>query len=244
MLGLALLVSLHPVLIGIIVLLVSRPRPMQNLLVYWVGSLAVNIPSLLIPLIVLHSTPALRSISHDLATPTSALSSTIRHIEIGLGVFFLSLTAVMAVRFWARSRVGVPTPAGATATTVQDPDMPTGIRRLLGRAQNAWDSGALWVAFVIGLVGLPPPLMVLFVDSIIVASGAPIGMQISAAVLFVVGMFAVVEITLVSYLVKPAKTRAILQRLHDWALAHRRHVLIAIFAVAGFWQLAHGMGIV
>ena len=244
-LGLALLVSLHPVLIGTVVLLVSRPRPMQNLLAYWVAALMVNVPSLLIPLIVLHSTPAFRSFSQDLIAPESALSSTIRHIEIGMGVVFLSITALIAMRSWARQRVRVDaTPAGATATLVQDSSKPTAIQRLIGRAQNAWDSGALWVAFVIGFIGVPPPLMVLFVDTAIVASGASIGAQIGAAILFVVGMFAVVEITLVSYLVKPAKTRAVLQQLHDWALAHRRHVLILIFAVAGFWQLGKGMGII
>ena len=41
-LGLALIAALHPFRLAIILLMVSRPRPVQNLLAYWVGSLAVG----------------------------------------------------------------------------------------------------------------------------------------------------------------------------------------------------------
>lgn len=64
--------------------------------------------------------------------------------------------------------------------------------------------------------------------------------QVSAAITFIVGMFAVAEITLVSYLATPAKTQAVL--LHNWALAHRRQVLVAILAVVGVWMVANSMG--
>ena len=80
------------------------------------------------------------------------------------------------------------------------------------------------------------------VTAIIVTSGAAFGVQVSAAIAFVVGMLAVVEITLVSYLVTPAKTQAVVQLLHDWARAHRRKVLVAIFAVVGVALAAQGMG--
>ena len=73
--------------------------------------------------------------------------------------------------------------------------------------------------------------MVLLVDTTIRASGAPIATQVIAAIAFVVTWFAFIEITLVSYLLTPTKTHAVLRPLHDWALAHRRWVLVAIFAV-------------
>lgn len=99
----------------------------------------------------------------------------------------------------------------------------------------------MWVAWVIGLGsvsidGVP------FVAAIIVASGAAIGMQVSAAIAFLVGMYAVIKVILVTHLVWPAKIEAVLRLLHDWARAHRRHVLIAIFTVVGVSQLAQGMG--
>jgi hypothetical protein len=74
------------------------------------------------------------------------------------------------------------------------------------------------------------------------ASGAAIGTQVSAAIAFVVGMLAVVEIILGSYLATPAKTQALLRLLHDWVLAHRRQILVATFAVGGVALVAQGMG--
>jgi Sap, sulfolipid-1-addressing protein len=261
-LGLALLVAVNPVLLGVILLMISRPRPVPNLLAYWVGGLIVNVACLLVPLVALHLTPTFTSFAQDLATPATAASSTVRHVEIGMGVLALSIAALMTVRFLARQRAHLPTPDDNTSILVLDSNTPTAIssplgraqdaateggsaiRRLLGRLQNAWENGSLWVAFMFGLGGLPPPLLVLFVDTTIVASGAAIGTQVIAAIAFVVGMLAVFEIVLVGYLAAPAKTQAVLRPLHDWALAHRRQVLVAIFAVVGFFQLAKGMGIV
>jgi hypothetical protein len=239
---LGLLVMLDPVRFAVILLVISRPRPVQNLLAYWVGCLIVSVPPLLVPLMVLHFTPMFRSFAHDLATPATVASSTVRHIQIGVGVLALSIAALMTVRFLARQRAHLPTPGANASTLVLDSNTPTAISRLLGRAHNAWENGSLWVAFVIGIGSVPPAPMVLFVLATIVASGAAIGTQVSAAIMVVVEMLAVVEIILVSYLATPAKTQAVVQLLHDWVRAHRRQLLVAIFAVVGVWQVANGMG--
>jgi hypothetical protein len=259
-LGLALLISLNPLLLGVILLIISRPRPLQNLLAFWVGCLIVNVPAMLVPLMVLHLTPTFTSFAQDLATP--AANSTVQPIQIGIGVLALLIAALMTVRLRVRQRAHLPTPGGNKSILVLDSNTPTAIsrplgraqdaatkvgsaiRRLLGRAHNAWENGSLWVALVFGMGYLPPPPLVLLVDTTIVASGAAIGAQVSAAIAFVVAMLAVVEITLVSNLVAPAKTQAVLRPLHDWARAHRRQVLVVFFAVVGFWQVAKGMGIV
>jgi hypothetical protein len=55
-------------------------------------------------------------------------------------------------------------------------------------------------------------------------------------------MLTVEEIILVSNLARPAKTQQFLRRLHDWALAHRRKLMVAIFAVVGVSLMAQGMG--
>jgi hypothetical protein len=256
---LALLMALDPVRLGWTLLVVSRPRPVQNLLAYWVGTIIVSVPGVAIPLTLLHVTPMVRSFTQDVAT-----NSTVRHIQIGSGVLTLAIAALMTVRSLTRRRRRAQLPAsdGTTSTLVLDPNTPTAVspplgptqdapteggsayRRLLGRALNAWESGSLWVALVIGIGCMPPPDWVLLVLVITVTSGAAIGTQISAAIVFVVGMLAVVEIMLVSYLAAPAKTQTMLRLLHDWALAHRRQVLVTMFAVAGVSLMAHGLGIV
>lgn len=68
------------------------------------------------------------------------------------------------------------------------------------------------------------------------------GTQVVAAIVFVVGVLALLEITLVSYLIAPARTEVILQALHEWALANRRKILIAMLAVLGVSLVANGIG--
>jgi Sap, sulfolipid-1-addressing protein len=88
---LALLAALNPVRLGLVLLVVSRPRPVQNLLAFWIGCLAASIAILLVPLIALHVTPMFRSLVQDLASPATLASSTVRHIQVGMGVLTLSI---------------------------------------------------------------------------------------------------------------------------------------------------------
>ena len=256
LLGMAIMFAVNPVLLAVIVLMISRPRPVQNLAADWLGSTIITLVGLLIPLMVLHVAPAFRSFSQGLAT--SGKNPTTQFLQLCMGLLMLSIAGVVAVRA-ARERAHVPIPAGNASASVQGAETPipitspfgnaqgaaterkSPIRRLVRRLQNAWEGGALWVAFVFGLAGLPPPILVLFVLTPIVSSGYPIGMQVIAVILFVIGMFAVAEVTLVSYLIAPTKTLAVLRPLHDWALAHRRHMLITICSVAGVVQVINGV---
>nr|WP_083654157.1 GAP family protein [Mycobacterium sp. GA-1841] len=252
----AIMFAVNPVLLAVIVLMISRPRPVQNLAAYWLGSLIVSLAGLLIPLMVLHIAPAFRSFSENLTT--SGKNPTAQLVQFGMGVAMLAVAGVVSVRA-VRERSRQPVPAGRTADGTQEAAAPAQMmspfgtspdtapadgspfRRLVGRLQGAWEGGALWVAFAFGLAGLPPPMLVLFVLTPIATSGYPVGVQILAVILFVIGMFAVVEVTLVSYFLAPARTVAVLRPLHDWALAHRRHMLIAIFSVAGVVQVINGL---
>ncbi|WP_157011520.1 GAP family protein, partial [Mycobacterium celatum] len=167
-LGLALLGALHPVRLGLTLLIISRPRPVLNLLAYWLGGLTLSVPVLLVPLVVVHSTPMFKSVTHE--SGTAAASSTVRHIQLGIGVFALSIAALMTVRHLARQRARVVTPEN-NPSSMAGSDTPIAIRRLLVRAQDAWENGSLWVAWVIGFVSVSVD-GVLFVAAIIVASGA------------------------------------------------------------------------
>jgi hypothetical protein len=259
LLALALLGALNPIRISLVLLMISRPRPLQNLFVYWLGLLTMTIPALVIPLLVLHFTPGLRSFEQDLASPATAASSTVRHIQIGTGVLALAIAAFLAVRFWARRRARL-TAGGNRVTEAGDPVMPAAISRLLGREQgeptqgrsairrqldrvrNAWEDGSVWVAFVLGVISGPAADGILYVLAIIAPSGATLGTQVGAAITFVFAIFAVVEVMLASHLVAPAKTQAVVRILHDWVLTHRRKIVVAIFAVLGVSLVAQGIG--
>ena len=265
LLGLALLITLHPVRLGVILLMISRPRPLQNLFAYWAGCAIAGLYSLLVPLVVLHVTPIFDSFATNFANPTA--NPTIRHIEIGMGALTLVIAAALGVRFATRQlarprgRHEVHQAAsGGTSPLVPHSNTPTAISRLLGttpdaateggsvnrrllrRVRSAWENGSVWVAFVIGVAMGPGLDGAVFALAIIVASGASFGVQITAAITFVIAMLTVEEIILVSNLARPAKTQQFLRRLHDWALAHRRKLMVAILAVVGVSLMAQGMG--
>ena len=269
---LAFMLALDPLRLVLILLLISRPRPLQSLLVYWVGAMTASVLYMLVPLIVLHVTPGFRSVAQHLATQAIFGSPTVRHIQFGMGVVTLLIAARMAVRLRAGQYAYVATPADTPSPLVAASNTPTatsqpldrapaapteggspilrlGARavgawhRLWGPAVGAWESESPRAALIVGLLSGPPPLTVLLVLTTITASEAAIGTQVSIAIAWVVGMFAIVEIILVSFLVSPTKTETAVRRLHDWALAHRRHVWIAMIAVVGIALLAYGMGV-
>lgn len=256
LLGMAILMAFNPALLALILLVISRPRPIQNLLVCWIGCLTTNIPALVVPVVLLHRAPMF-------SPQAPAATAATRHIQLGMGVLVLSVAALIAVRFWVRRRAHVPTPigSGTTSTQVLESEGPTpisspfagvgdmaeggsAIRRLFGRLQRAWDSGVLWVALVCGMGFLPGFPLVLFVATTVVSSGATTSTQIIAVILFVVAMFAVFEVAVVSHLIAPVRTQAVLQPVHDWALANRRQVMIGIFVMIGLLQVVKGLGII
>ena len=107
---------------------------------------------------------------------------------------------------------------------------------------RTWESGALWVALVIGFWAGPNPSLVMFSLATILASGAAIGAQIGAALVFIVVSLAVVEIVLASNLIAPTKTQAALRRVHDWVGGYRTQILVAILTLVGLAFVVQGSG--
>lgn len=254
-LGLALFVSLNPMLLALILLMISRPRPIPNLLAFWIGCLIVNIPVWLVPLMALHLVPSFESWAQELATPST--DTGIQPLQFGTGVFCLLVAGWMTLRL-LRQRVAEPVPVavGGNASTPPESEEsgPTGgggvfagvrarFRRLVSRAKEAWENGAVWVSLVFGLAYVPPPPLVLLVNTIIVASGATVGTQVVAVLVFIVTMLAVFEIALLGYVIAPNRTEAVLQPIHDWARTHRMQVMLALFAIVGLWQVVTGAGL-
>jgi Sap, sulfolipid-1-addressing protein len=234
---LALIAAIDPLRLGIVALVISRPRPMLNLLVYWLGAMAAG-SAVAVCLLIL---------PHDFApmfmqtVSAAAASSTGRHTRIAIGVLALLSAMLIAVRYSDR-RARVPTAGGDPSALAMQPSAPTAYSRLLGRAQGALEGGSLWVAFVAGIGSGPPPGEYLLALAALATSGAAIGTQISVAIAWIVVMLAVVEIPLITYLTTPAQTQAVILQLHNWIRFRRRRILAVLVAVAGGLLVATGMG--
>jgi Sap, sulfolipid-1-addressing protein len=234
---LALMAAIDPVRLSIAALLISRPRPLGNLLAYWLGAMAANSAAAVGLLILLHGFAPMfmQTVSAAAASPTG------RHTRIAIGVLALPFAAVIAVGYSAR-RARAPMAGDDPSALAPRPSAPTAISRLLGRAQGVLEGGSLWVAFVAGLASGLPPVEYLVALAAIAASGAAVGNQVTVAIAYIVVALAVFEIPLVSYLTAPAQTQRVVLQLHNWVRFRRRRILAVMVAVAGVVLMASGMG--
>jgi hypothetical protein len=233
---LALVAAIDPVRIGIVALLISQPRPTRNLLVFWLGGITTGTAVALIVLLPLHG--LVLSVVRVLVSVTSR--PIVAHAQVAIGVLALQVAALITAQYWARQRTPAPVTGTGASGLVQEPNTPTGSSRLSMRGQL--ERGSLVVAFAAGIAMATPPVEYLGAIVAILASGAGADAQVSAALMFTLVAFAVAEVPLISYLASPAKTQAVLLRLHDWIRARRQLILAVMVAVCGVLLVVAGTG--
>jgi Sap, sulfolipid-1-addressing protein len=236
---LALMMATDPVRLGVTLLLISRPRPILNLLAYWLGAMLVGVTAAVVVLTMMRdfAPTLLQNLSSLAATPV------VRHAQIAFGVLALLLAALTTAGLPARLRLRVPVSVGGDPSALLlQPSTPTGISQLLGRARGVLGGESLWVALAAGIGTGPAPLEYLVALTAILAMRGAIGTQISAAVVFNVVMLAVCEITLVSYLATPRRTLAIIDQLNSGVRTHRRRIVSLMIGVAGVCLVVTGSG--
>ena len=234
---LALMMATDPVRLGVTLLLISRPRPILNLLAYWLGAMLVGVTAAVVVLTMMRdfAPTLLQNLSSLAATPV------VRHAQIAFGLLALLLAALTTAGLPARQRLRVPVSVGGDPSALLlQPSTPTEISQLLGRARRVLGGESLWVALAAGIGTGPAPLEYLVALTAILAMGGAIGTQISAAVVFNVVMLAVCELTLVSYLATPTRTLAIIDQLNSWVRTHRRRILSLMVGVAGVCLVVTG----
>jgi hypothetical protein len=231
-LALALVATADPVRIGIAVVLFARPRPVLHLVALWLGGMAVGVVLALGVLFGLHDVAL--GVMHRVEVATT--SSAAGHIQIAMGVLALVVAALIAVGFSVRQRTRVATVADDGPGRAG----PTAFSRLSTRALGALQDGPAWITFLIG-VGISTDFRYLAALTAILASGAAVGTQVTAAAVYTVVGFAFAEIPLVSQLASPARTRAVMLYVHDWVRARSRAVLGVIVAVLGICLMTTGM---
>lgn len=227
--------ALEPTRMGIAALVVALPRPIRNLFAYWIGVFAAGIAFYLAGLFVLRD-----YIAPAVIVMKSAMASTaVPPIKIALGLLTLALVTMFVVR--SRVRQALPVPVGGPAEAVAE--KPTGFAAL---PRISWhrrvEGGSLAITFVAGLATSTPPLEFLGAMLAILASGAAAGVQLSAAVVFMLVASAIVEIPLVLYVFSPARTQAAVLRLQGWLRAHHRPILLVFLSLFGVFMFACGLG--
>jgi hypothetical protein len=222
--------------LGIAFVLISQRQPARCLLAYWLGAMASAIATAALLLTVL------RKLTPMLADHVAALttSSTAGYIQITLGLIALPLAVLVARGVFPRQRslelVGAPSAPPSA------PPTPAALARLSALADDGREERAFWLSFVAGTISATPPIEYLVVLVAILGSGAALGTQFGAALIFVVVALAAIEIPLLSCLATPARSQTLMLALHDWVRARARPIFAVLFAVGGLLLIGAGLG--
>jgi hypothetical protein len=234
--------AIDPARLGLALVMLSRRRPMVNLFAFWVGGmlagigigLAVLVVMRDIALVALHSAASMANEVRAFAFLSGG------RLQITIGVIMLMLAARAVAR--ARAQAGVPAAiSGGGMSAVALEERPVGpFARLGARTQDMLNCDVVWPAFVVGIAS-SPPVESLIALTFIMASGAAIGTQFSAFLVFTLIVLAVIEIPLVGYLAMPQKTEYLMLRVQDWLRSHRRQISLTILTGVGFLFVFQGV---
>jgi hypothetical protein len=218
-------VNFEPTRIGLVPLLLSRQRPLLQLLTFLICGLAVSLSAGMLILFAAQRAPV------AIGGADGGQAQTV------IGLLALAAAAIMAAS-WMRARHH----SGRDHPTTNGParrNLLPHAGAFLGRIQRVLAKGhSPWLAALAGAGSGLPSVDYLAVVAIIAASGAPPLQQAGALVLFVLTGSLVVMAPLVGYLVAPAKTRRMTERLGNWIRSRSRIEYACLLAAAGLMMIA------
>ena len=213
-----------------IAVLLTRPHPARQMLVFLCTGLAVSLTVGFSVLFIFH---------HSFLSKSNVNPAL---IEIGIGVVAVVLAAVLLSniplrQFANREKV----PAQAVGDVVQDPPPPSRVNRISAsirgffRGESSWFSGSAGAA-----LAMPSVDYMALLALIIASKTAPIE-QASALVTFLLLANWAVIVPLLSFMVTPSKTRIWLQRFNEWIRTRTRKHAGAFVAVVGVVLIGVGL---
>ncbi|AWV47866.1 hypothetical protein JK2ML_1233 [Mycobacterium leprae Kyoto-2] len=219
----AIAISLEPFRIGMTVLMLNRPRPTLQLLVFLCSGFTMGMTVGFVVLFVFRR------------RLMASMQLTLPKVQILIGVLALLVAAVLTVQVCISSEP----PAESPVDSASGPPKPSKwAPRPLARLLNG---DSLWVAGVAGLGIALPSVDYLAALAVILTSGAAATTQVGALLMFNVVAFALIEIPLAAYLLAPDTTRAWTAALNNWIRSRRRLEVATLLAGVSCLLLAVGI---
>lgn len=242
-LWLAFTATQDPVRIGITGLLMGRKRPVHNLFAYWLGLLVMGFGFAMVALFLARDF----ALSVQGSVAAAFASPIVPPIQMLLGVLALAAATRMVLRTPLLQAVPAPMAGGDAAVLVleaEPPKPPTRLSRLTARLSwtSALEGKSVGMSFVAGLCTSTQLLEFSGAMVVIATSRTTVLTQISAALVFTVLTFAIVEIPLICYLIAPSRTQFIFEQFHGWLSARRRPITIFLIYALGVILLMNGLG--
>jgi len=244
-----LIMATDPIRLGLVLVLVTRRRPMLNLLAFWMGGMAAGVFLATAVLVVARGValPVIRAgVSAIMEVRNSVAILAGGRLQITFGVIMLLSLVVLSARRRARERTPAGVGVGEGSGVALQP-RPTGLIARLGAGAHRMLNldvakyGVLLPAFVVGLASSAPPIETVAAFTIIMASGATLGTQFSAFLVFILLVLTVIEIPLIGYLAMPQKAHVLMMRLQDWLRVYGWKLTQGIFISMGSWSVLQGV---
>jgi len=228
---LALALNLEPNRLGITGLLLLRPDPIRQLLVFLCTSFLVTSAAGLVVLFVVNRGALLQGAS------SSAI------MQIGVGALALIVAAVLFTNIpMPGSKARAATTAAPSGESAAVPSSGLAIvdnftKRFgkLVQGRSVWFAAALGVGFALPSVDFVALLL------LIAASGEPPRIQVAALFTFLTVSNAVLLIPIFAYVFAKERTVRILENLRSWVLARSRRDYAVLLAIAGALMLTVGV---
>ena len=237
--------ALDPLRLGLVAVLLSQRRPLQNLAAFWLGGMFAGIAFGLVVLIVFRNA-AVTAIENLVSAMNEVRSAVVildgGGLKITLGILFLLILGWLVTRQRARQKVLVGMGSGDGSSVMVAERPPNVFARIAAYSQSMLERGGAWPAFLVGLGSATPPVECVMVLTIIMASGHGIETQLMAFVVFIVLVLALLELPLIMYLLMPRKTETVMLRLDVWLRTHRRRIFEVSLAVSGVVLVVQGVG--
>ena len=228
---LALALNLEPNRLGVIGLLLLRPEPIRQLLVFLCSSFVINSATGLIVLFLVNRGSVLKGDS------SSAI------MQIGVGTLALLVAAVLLTSI--RMPGGKARAAGAPAPTGESTGVPsTGLAlvdNFTKRAGRLVEGRSLWFAGALGVGIALPSVDFVALLLLIASSGEPIKVQVTALFTFLFVANTILLIPMIGYFAAKEKTIRTLENLRSWVLARSRRDYAVLLAIAGALMVTVGL---
>ncbi|MBJ7399428.1 GAP family protein [Mycolicibacterium sp.] len=228
---LALALNLEPNRLGIIGLLLMRPDPIRQLLVFLCTSFLVNSAAGLIVLFVVNRGALLQGAS------SSAI------MQIAVGALALTVAAVLFTNIsMPGSKARAVSPAGRSGEPAAVPSSGLVlVDNFTKRFGNLVQGRSLWFAAALGVGIALPSVDFVALLLLIAASGEPPKIQVSALFTFLTVANTILLIPMFGYVFAKERTVRILENLRSWVLARSRRDYAVLLAIAGALMLTVGV---
>jgi len=228
---LALALNLEPNRLGIIGLLLLRPDPIRQLLVFLCSSFLMSSAMGLIILFVANRSFASKGDS------SSAI------MQIGMGTLALIVAAVLFTNI--RMPGGKARAASAAAAADESAAVPSSglalVDNFTKRAGRLVQGRSLWFAGALGVGIALPSVDFVALLLLLAGSGEPPKVQVAALFTFLAVANTILLIPMFSYVFAKERTVRVLENLRSWVLARSRRDYAVLLAIAGALMVTVGL---